>query len=284
MRRSPHSRPAAIRRPRLLTIAGSDSGGGAGIQADLKTFAAFGGYGMSAVTAVTAQNTRTVRGLALVPAALVAAQIAAVAEDIGVDAAKTGMLGSAAIVRAVAAAVRRFALVPLVVDPVMVAKSGARLLDPRAISALRRELLPQAALVTPNLAEAEVLAGRAITSEAAMERAAVELYLALGAPVLIKGGHLPGRPVDVLASPAGLARFVGRRRPARATHGAGCTLSAAIAALLAAGRPLEDSIAEGKGYLEEAMARAPRIGRGVSPPDHLVRGVPFSLDPPGALR
>jgi hydroxymethylpyrimidine/phosphomethylpyrimidine kinase len=259
------------KRVRLLTIAGSDSGGGAGIQADLKTFAAFGGYGMSAVTAVTAQNTQTVRALALVPPALVSAQIAAVAEDLGIDAAKTGMLGSSAIVRAVAAAVRRHAIAPLVVDPVMVAKSGVRLLDPAAERVLRRELLPLAAVVTPNLAEAEALLGGRIRTELALERAAVELYRLLGVPVLVKGGHLPGRPVDVLASPEGVTRFVGQRVPAGATHGAGCTLSAAITAGLAQGLSLEDAIAEAKGYLEEAMARAPRLGGGVSPPDHLVR-------------
>jgi hydroxymethylpyrimidine/phosphomethylpyrimidine kinase len=260
-----------------MTIAGSDSGGGAGIQADLKTFAAFGGYGMSAVTAVTAQNTKTVRALALVPPALVSAQIAAVAEDLGIDAAKTGMLGSAAIVRAVAAAVRRHAIAPLVVDPVMVAKSGVRLLDPAAERVLRRELLPLATVVTPNLAEAEALLGARIRTELGLERAAVLLYRALGVPVLVKGGHLPGRPVDVLASPDGLTRFVGRRLAARATHGAGCTLSAAITAGLAQGLSLVDAIAEAKGYLEQAMARAPRLGGGVSPPDHLVRGLGHPL-------
>jgi len=266
-------RQVGSKRVRLLTIAGSDSGGGAGIPADLKTFAAFGGYGMSAVTAVTAQNTKTVRALALVPPALVSAQIAAVAEDLGIDAAKTGMLGSAAIVRAVAAAVRRHAIAPLVVDPVMVAKSGVRLLDPAAELVLRRELLPLAAVVTPNLAEAEALLGGRIRTELALERAAVELYRSLGVPVLVKGGHLPGRPVDVLASHEGVTRFVGHRLASRATHGAGCTLSAAIAAGLAQGLSLEDAIAEAKGYLEEAMARAPRLGGGVSPPDHLVRGL-----------
>ena len=270
-------RQAVSKRVRLLTIAGSDSGGGAGIQADLKTFAAFGGYGMSAVTAVTAQNTQTVRALALVPPALVSAQIAAVAEDLGIDAAKTGMLGSAAIVRAVAAAVRRHAIAPLVVDPVMVAKSGVRLLDPAAERVLRRELLPLATVVTPNLAEAEALLGGRIRTELALERAAVLLYRALGVPVLVKGGHLPGQPVDVLASPHGLTRFVGRRLPARATHGAGCTLSAAIAAGLAQGLSLVDAIAQAKGYLEEAMAHAPRLGGGVSPPDHLVRGLGHAL-------
>jgi hydroxymethylpyrimidine/phosphomethylpyrimidine kinase len=268
-------RSSTRRRPRLLTIAGSDSGGGAGLQADLKTFAAWGGYGMSAVTAVTAQNTRGVRGVALVPAPLVAAQIAAVAEDIGVDAAKTGMLGSAAIVHAVAAAIRRHAIEPLVVDPVMVSKSGARLLPRSAVQALKRELLPLAALVTPNLAEAEVLWGGRVRSERAMERAAIELHLELGVPVLVKGGHLRREPVDVLASGAGLARFIGKRRPAGFTHGAGCTLSAAIAALLGWGVPLEDAIAEAKSYLERAMTGAPRVGKGVSPPDHLVPARPL---------
>jgi len=271
MTRRPRARrhPAARRVPlRLLTIAGSDSGGGAGIQADLKTFAAFGGFGMSAITGVTAQNTAEVRGVKLLPPRFVAAQIAAVADDIGIDAAKTGMLGSAGIVRAVARAVRALGIQPLVVDPVMIAKSGARLLDRRAVAALRRDLLPLAAVVTPNLAEAVALGASPTRSEADLERAAVQLHLALGVPVLVKGGHLPGRPVDVLASPAGLARFVGRRRRRGPVHGTGCTLSAAIAALLAAGFGLEDAIAGAKGYLEGAIAAAPRLGRGAIPLAH----------------
>lgn len=271
-----------LRRPRLLTIAGSDSGGGAGIQADLKTFAAFGGYGMSALTGITAQNTREVRAVVILPPAMVSAQIAAVAEDIGVDAAKTGMLGSAAIVRAVARAIRAHAIRPLVVDPVMVAKSGDRLLAPDAIESLKRRLLPLATLVTPNMAEAAVLAGSPVRNERDMARAGYRIAVASGAAVLVKGGHLRGAPVDVLIGPGGLARFIGRRLPRRSTHGTGCTLAAAIVALLALGRPLEDAIAEAKSYLEGAMQAAPRLGGGASPPDHLWRGLPAAG--PGRVR
>ncbi len=268
-------------RPRLLTIAGSDSGGGAGIQADLKTFAAFGTYGMSALTGVTAQNTRAVTAVKLLPPAFVWAQIAAVATDIGVDAVKTGMLGSAAIVRVVARAIAAYALRPLVVDPVMVAKSGDLLLARDAIESLKRHLLPLASLVTPNMAEASVLAGMSVRNERDMARAAARIARAAGTAVLVKGGHLRGAPVDLLVAPSGLTRYIGRRLPRRATHGTGCTLSAAIAALLALGLTLEDAIAEAKGYLEGAIAAAPRLGRGASPPDHLWRGVPPS---PRALR
>ncbi len=260
-------------RPRLLTIAGSDSGGGAGIQADLKTFAAFGCFGMSAITAATAQNTREVRGVQLLRPTLVAAQIAAVAEDIGVDAAKTGMLGSAPIVRAVVHAVRKHQLRPLVVDPVMVAKSGDRLLAAAAIQGVKRHLLPLATLVTPNMAEAAVLAGMPVRNEREMARAAYRIAVASGAAVLVKGGHLRGAPVDILIAPTGLTRFLGHRLPRLSTHGTGCTLSAAITALLGLGRPLEEAIAEAKGYLEGAIAAAPRLGRGSSPPDHLWRGM-----------
>ena len=268
---------ARARRPgrlRLLTIAGSDSGGGAGIQADIKTFAAFGAYGTSALTAVTAQNTRGVAAVRLLAPSLVAAQIDAVAGDIGVDGAKTGMLGSAAIVRAVARAVRRHRLAPLVVDPVMVAKSGHRLLARGALASLERHLLPLATLVTPNLAEAAVLGGRRVRSARHMEEVAERLHVALGVAVLVKGGHLRGAPVDVLAAPSGLTRFAGHRQPRRATHGAGCTLSAAITALLAGGSALEDAIAEAKAFLEGAMAAAPRLGGGTHPPDHLWRLAP----------
>jgi hydroxymethylpyrimidine/phosphomethylpyrimidine kinase len=223
---------------------------------------------MSAMTGVTAQNTVEVLGVHLLPPRFVAAQIAAVASDIGVDGVKTGMLGSAGIVRAVAGAVGELGLGPLVVDPVMVAKSGDRLLDRRAVTALRAELLPLASLVTPNLAEAAALGAPPIRSESGLERAAIRLYLDLGVPVLVKGGHLPGSPVDVLASSAGLTRFVGRRRRRGPFHGTGCTLSAAITALLAAGLPLEEAIAGAKGYLEGAIAGAPRLGRGASPLCH----------------
>jgi hydroxymethylpyrimidine/phosphomethylpyrimidine kinase len=259
-------------RLRLLTIAGSDSGGGAGIQGDLKTFAAFGAYGMSAVTAVTAQNTRGVTRWQLVSPALVAAQIEAVATDIGVDGAKTGMLGSAAVVRAVAQAVRRFELKPLVVDPVMVATSGDALMVRGAIESLKRFLFPFATLLTPNLFEAQILTGRRVRSRASMVEAALRLYQAWGVPVLVKGGHLPGAPIDVLADASGVTRFVGRRRGRGRAHGAGCALSAAITARLAAGQTLVDAIAEAKGYLEGALAAARALGGGAAPPDHLWRG------------
>lgn len=263
----------SIARLRLLTIAGSDSGGGAGIQADLKTFAAFGAYGMSAVTAVTAQNTRGVVAVKVLPARLVAAQIEAVVEDIGVDGAKTGMLATASIVRAVAQALRRHQVKPLVIDPVMVAKAGARLLVPGAVRSLRELLFPLAQLITPNLDEAEALTGRRVRTLRAMEASARRLFEATGVPVLVKGGHLAGEPVDILATGSGVTCFRGRRGPGWATHGAGCTLTAAITALLAAGKPLETAIAEAKGYLEGAIRFAPRLGAGASPPDHLWRGL-----------
>jgi hydroxymethylpyrimidine/phosphomethylpyrimidine kinase len=261
-------------RLRLLTIAGSDSSGGAGIQGDLKTFAAFGAYGMSAVTAVTAQSTRGIASLKVLPAALVGAQIDAVATDIGVDGAKTGMLGSAAIVRAVARAVMRHRLAPLVIDPILISTSGQRLLAPAALGSLCRDLFPLGALITPNLHEAEVLTGKRVRTLTAMADAARRLHQATGVPVLVTGGHAPGAPVDLLADSSGLTRFVGRRVPRRAIHGAGCALSAAITARLAAGRPLVEAIAEAKGFLEGALAAAPAVGAGASPPDPFWRGLP----------
>ncbi len=259
-----------------LTIAGSDSGGGAGIQADLKTFAAHGVYGTSAITAVTAQNTLGVTGWLALPADLVTAQIEAVAGDIGADAVKTGMLANAAIVEAVAAAIASLDLPHVVVDPVMVAKGGDRLLDMDAIVALRSELLPRAHIVTPNIPEAEVIAGMHIESPAAM-REAGERILALGPRVvLIKGGHLDTADyvVDVIWSREdGCYELRGPRIPGTSTHGTGCTLASAIAANLAVGKSDRDAIEQARAYLEGAIRYAPGLGRGHGPLNHFWRGV-----------
>lgn len=255
--------------PVALTIAGSDSGGGAGIQADLKTFAAHGVYGVSAITAITAQNTVSVTGVAEVAPALVRAQVAAVCGDFPVAAAKTGMLSSAAIIGAVAESAARRRL-PLVVDPVMVAKTGDRLLRPEAVDALRRRLLPRAALLTPNLPEAADLTGRTVEDEAAMREAAGRL-LAMGAKaVLVKGGHLPGgEVVDFFTDGREEAVFRAPRIETRATHGTGCALSAAVAAGLALGRTLREAVEAALAYVRTAMLRAAPLGRGHGPLGHL---------------
>jgi hydroxymethylpyrimidine/phosphomethylpyrimidine kinase len=260
-------------RPRLLTIAGSDSGGGAGIQADLKTFAAQGGYGMSVVTAVTAQNTREVRAVFEVPPDIVAAQIDAVLEDIGADAVKIGMLASAALVRIVAERLRVHLAgtgVPIVLDPVMVAKSGDRLLREDAVEALKSELLPLATVVTPNLPELEALTGLAVAGEGERARAASALA-AHGQAVLAKGGHAEGgEVVDLLLTEGRVHRFVHPRLNTRATHGTGCTLSSAIAARLGAGEELIRAVEGAIEYLQGAMAAAFPLsaGNGHGPVDH----------------
>ncbi|BBL93201.1 hydroxymethylpyrimidine/phosphomethylpyrimidine kinase [Thermus thermophilus] len=252
-----------------LTIAGSDSGGGAGVQADLKVFFRFGVYGTSALTLVTAQNTLGVQRVHLLPPEVVYAQIESVAQDFPLHAAKTGALGDAAIVEAVAEAVGRFGVRPLVVDPVMVAKSGDPLLAKEAAAALKERLFPLADLVTPNRLEAEALLGRPIRTLEEAEEAAKAL-LALGPKaVLLKGGHLEGeRAVDLLATQEGILRFSAPRVQTRNTHGTGCTLSAAIAALLAKGRPLAEAVAEAKAYLTRALKTAPSLGHGHGPLDH----------------
>jgi hydroxymethylpyrimidine/phosphomethylpyrimidine kinase len=267
------------RPPRLLTIAGSDSGGGAGIQADLKTFAAHGGYGMSVIAALTAQNTREVRAVLKVPPDMVAAQIDAVLEDLGVDAVKIGMLASALLVRIVAGRLR-FHLagtgVPIVLDPVMVAKSGDRLLREDAVEALKTELLPLATLVTPNVPELETLAGMPAVSEDERLRAA-EALAARGAlgenrpAVLAKGGHAAGEQVvDLLLAGGRVHRFTHPRLHTRATHGTGCTLSSAIAARLGAGEDLPRAVEGAIRYLQGAMAAAYPLGsgNGHGPVDH----------------
>lgn len=253
-----------MRVPRCLTIAGSDSGGGAGIQADLKTFEALGCFGMSAVTGLTAQNTQGVRKVFLVDPAFVVAQIEAVAEDIGVDAAKSGMLGNAEIVRAVARTVSRLGF-PLVVDPVMVAKSGARLLDAGAEKVLRDELLPQAVLVTPNVFEAEVLAELKIRCLEDQVEAARRLCR-LAPAVLLKGGHLPGEEVvDVLVVADEVQFFRRPRVHHHNTHGTGCVLSAAICAHLAHGDEIKEAVAKAENFLTRALHHALPLGRGHGP-------------------
>lgn len=267
---------------KALTIAGSDSGGGAGIQADLKTFMAHGVYGMSVITAVTAQNTVGVRAVELLSPALVSAQIEAVLEDIGADAVKTGMLGTAPIIEATAGGLRRCGIERLVVDPVMVAKSGDRLLAEEAVAALRGQLLPLALVVTPNLPEAGVLLGRPVVEERDMAAAARDLHALGPRYVLLKGGHLPGdEVVDLLYDGRRLVEFRSARIATRHTHGTGCTYAAAIAALLARGRPVEQAVAEARAYLVAAIAAATAIGAGHGPVNHLVRGLPAVAAAPG---
>jgi hydroxymethylpyrimidine kinase/phosphomethylpyrimidine kinase len=261
------------RPPIALTIAGSDSGGGAGIQADLKTFHAFGVYGASVVTAITAQNTLGVAAVHAVPADVVRAQLRAVAEDLPPAALKTGMLATAELVHLVADEIRALGLRNLVVDPVMVSTSGHRLLHADAERAVLDHLLPLAALVTPNLDEAAILTGEPVADERAMRRAARALVDRGAGAALLKGGHLAaGELVDVL--------FDGRewhewRRPkvdTRSTHGTGCTLSAAVAAGLAHGRPLVQAVDDALGYVQRAIAAAPGYGAGHGPLNHLVPG------------
>jgi hydroxymethylpyrimidine/phosphomethylpyrimidine kinase len=257
-----------------LTIAGSDSGGGAGIQADLKTFAAHGVFGTSAITAVTAQNTLGVMSWQALPADLVTAQIEAVAGDIGAHSVKTGMLANAAIVEAVAAAIESMDLPLVVVDPVMVAKGGDRLLEEDAVLAMRSELLPRAHIVTPNLPEAEVLAGIRIDSVEAMHESGRRI-LALGPRVvLVKGGHLDSPDaVDVVSTREGSYELRGPRIASTNTHGTGCTLASAIAANLALGINDREAIERAKAYLEGAIRHAPGLGRGHGPLNHFWRAV-----------
>lgn len=252
----------------VLTIAGSDSGGGAGIQADLRTFAAHRVHGASAVTAITAQNSQAVVDWAALEPRLVLAQIEAVAGDMAVAAAKTGMLATAGIVAAVAEAAGRLPLGPLVVDPVMVAKSGDRLVDAVAEQAYRA-LFPRAALLTPNLPEAEALLGRPVRDLAAMRQAARDLRALGPAAVLVKGGRLPGAPVDVFFDGERLEEILAPRVDTRNVHGTGCALSAAICARLALGAPLLEAVRRAKAWLTEALRRSYATGKGRGTPDHL---------------
>lgn len=260
--------------PVALTIAGSDSSGGAGIQADLKTFSAFGVFGASVITALTAQNTVGVRAIADLEPDFVAAQIDAVADDLQVAAAKTGMLSRAAIVEKVAVHLRAHRIPNLVVDPVMVAASGDVLLEPGAISMMRHALFPLAAVITPNIAEAEILCEAPIKSLDEMRSAARKL-VAMGArAVLVTGGALEGDAVDVFDDGTGPREFRAPRVPIGRAHGAGCTLSAAIAAALARGQKLESAIAVAKRFVTGALQTAPAIGKGSRPLNHLVGSFP----------
>ena len=257
---------AEPRIPRALTIAGSDSGGGAGIQADLKTFQALGVWGMSAITAVTVQNTKGVSGFEELSPETVADQIRAVVTDIGVDAAKTGMLASAPIIEAVAEAVRETSVPNLVVDPVFVSKHGHPLLREDAVDALRTRIVSMATLVTPNLPEAAGLAGFEVRTLQDMERAG-RAILELGAQaVLVKGGHLESdQATDLLVTPDGVQPVSAERIDTPNTHGTGCVLSSSIAAYLARGEDLPEAVRKGKTFVTEAIRASLQIGQGIGP-------------------
>lgn len=256
-------------RSSAMTIAGSDSGGGAGIQADLKAFAAFGVYGTSAITAITAQNTRGVTAVHEIPTDVIEAQIDAIVTDIGADAVKTGMLSSATIIETVAAKVREHRLSRLVVDPVMVAKSGDRLLRTDAVEALRRQLLPLALVVTPNLPEAEVLADRSARTDAEIRDLARAIHALGPRYVVVKGGHREdAEAIDLLFDGERFAEFRAERVPTIHTHGTGCTFAASIAANLARGRDVATSVNAAKEYLTAAIRAAYVVGHGRSPVHH----------------
>jgi hydroxymethylpyrimidine/phosphomethylpyrimidine kinase len=257
-------------RGRVLIVAGSDSGGGAGIQADIKTVTALGGYAMTAVTALTAQNTEGVHDVVAIGPSFIARQMEVTLDDIGADAIKTGMLHNSGVIRTVVRVLaRRAAGAPLVLDPVMFAKGGHALLEADAMDALKRELLPRAAVVTPNIPEAEAIAGMEIRTVADMETAAARIAEMGPAAVLVKGGHLEGnRLTDLLRSDDGVATFSDDRIESRHTHGTGCTLASAIAAGLAQGIALTDAVARARAYVRAAIRTAPGFGRGHGPLNH----------------
>ena len=255
-------------RGRVLIIAGSDSGGGAGVQADIKTVTALGGYAATAVTAITVQNTLGMTAVHPIPPEIVEAQARAVLDDIGADALKTGMLGAKAVVEAVAR-VLAGAGVPAVVDPVMLAKSGAALMEPDALDAFRTLMIPRAALLTPNAPEAEALTALQVASIDGQRRAAQALLEQGAKAVLLKGGHVPGPLIiDLLVTPEGERRFEHPRIETRHTHGTGCTLASACAVGLAQGLPLSQAVERAIAYTAEAIARAPGFGAGAGPLDH----------------
>ena len=257
----------SIPQGRVLIVAGSDSGGGAGIQADIKSITAMGGFAMTAVTALTVQNTLGVSAIHEVPLNIVVGQIRAVLEDLGADTIKTGMLHNANIVEAVAEELSRDEeLLPLVVDPVMVAKGGTSLLEDSAVAVIRELLVPMAAVVTPNVPEAEVLTGRKIV-DVEGQKAAADALLGLGAEaVLLKGGHLSGDMIfDVLATREAMQIFSSPRIETRHTHGTGCTLASAIAALIAQGADVTAAVAAARDYVHEAIRTAPGFGKGHGP-------------------
>lgn len=253
---------------RVLTIAGSDSGAGAGIQADLKTFAARGVYGTSVIAAVTAQNTRGLTGVLELPLDIIEAQLDAVLVDIGADAAKTGMLSSAPVIELIGAKVREWGIERLVVDPVMVAKGGDRLLREDAVTSLRERLLPLALVLTPNLPEAEVLTCSKVRTREQVARAAREIAAMGVRNVVVKGGHAEGPPVDLLFDGRDFTEYPADRIASRNTHGAGCTFSAAIAAELAKGLGVPEAVGQAKRYVTEAVRQAPEIGGGHGPLNH----------------
>jgi hydroxymethylpyrimidine/phosphomethylpyrimidine kinase len=265
-------------RPRALSIAGSDPSGGAGIQADLKTFSALGVYGMTAITAVTVQNTQGVSGFEAIDPATVSDQVRAVATDVGVDAAKTGMLANASIVEAVAEVVAEVGIRPLVVDPVSVSKHGHALLAPEAVASMRERIVPLATLVTPNLPEAAVLAGFPVQTREDMRRAAEAILHQGAGAVLIKGGHLLGAEdaADLFADGRTETWVSAPRIETPNTHGTGCTLSAAVAARLAIGDDLLAAVEAGKRFVTEAIRASLAIGRGIGPVDPL-----WSIPPGG---
>ena len=256
------------RPPTVMTIAGSDSGGGAGIQADLKTFSALGVFGTSTLTAITAQNTVGVTAVHEVPTDVISAQIDAVITDIGADAVKTGMLSSSAIVETVAEAIRRHGITNLVVDPVMVAKSGDRLLREEAIASICNSLLPLAAVVTPNIPEAEDLTGLTISADDDVRQAAVSIIEMGARTVVIKGGHRDGPPTDVFYDGARFQEFTTERIPSTNTHGTGCTFASAVAAGLAHGLEPPAAVAQAKEYVTEAIRASYPIGQGHGPLHH----------------
>src|SRR5262245_14508549 len=256
--------------PKALTIAGSDSGGGAGIQADLKTFSAFRVFGMSVITAVTAQNSVGVQGVENLPPAFVELQLRSVLSDFGADAAKCGMLSTAPIIEAVAAALAEHPVDKLVVDPVMVPKSGDALLQPAARQALIDRIVPLATVVTPNLPEAESLAGMPVKSRPDMEEAARRIHRLGPRYVLVKGGHLEGDAVDLLYNGKAVTAFNAPRIESSNTHGTGCTLSAAIAAGLARGQAMGDAIRDAKAYVTRAIREGFAAGRGVGQLRHFI--------------
>ncbi|PTQ10287.1 bifunctional hydroxymethylpyrimidine kinase/phosphomethylpyrimidine kinase [Sphingomonas oleivorans] len=254
--------------PRVLIVAGSDSGGGAGIQADIKTVTMFGGHAMTAITAVTAQNSLGVSAMLPVPTDMVLAQIDAVAGDIGVDAVKIGMIGSAETADALATRLARLGDVPIVFDPVMVATSGARLADAATVAAFAR-LMTIATVTTPNLPELEILSGRTIRTVAEVEAAAAMLAAQHKRALLAKGGHLPGdRLVDMLMTAEGVTRWEGERIETRHSHGTGCTLASGIATGLGAGLPIEKAVGIARDYVRAALIAAPGFGAGHGPMGH----------------
>ncbi len=250
---------------RILTVAGSDSGGGAGIQADLKTIALLGGFGMSVITALTAQNTRGVKGIHDVPAEFIALQMDAVLSDIGVDAMKTGMMSRPEVIATVARKIREYRISRVVVDPVMTAKGGARLLAPEAIESLKRHLLPKALIVTPNVPEGEALIGRKIANLKGMREAARKIGDMGSRTVLMKGGHLPGDAVDLFFDGRNFYEFPAPRVPTRHTHGTGCTFSAVLAVELAQGRSPLDAVEKAKQFITTAIQFSLPLGKGQGP-------------------